>query len=159
MSQENVELIVSLQPAQDVDIAQLFRDDAIVKAVATTLAPMLHSDFEAVAVDALLGETTYRGFDGLREFWLDWLSPREAYRTELEEARDLGNRVLLLVHDFGRREGSAHEVVLNGLLYGRSGSAGRPLIASTAVFTACAICSRSCPSESESASEAPTGRA
>ena len=113
MSQENLELIVSLQPARDVDIAQMFRDDAIVKVVATTLAPMLHSDFEAVVVDALRGEMTYRGFDGLRELWLDWLSPWVAYRTELEEARDLGDRVLLLVHDFGRREGSTREVVLN----------------------------------------------
>jgi|ERR1039458_4185744 ketosteroid isomerase-like protein len=113
MSQENLELIVSLQPARDVDIAQMFRDDAIVKVVATTLAPMLHSDFEAVVVDALRGEMTYRGFDGLRELWLDWLSPWVAYRTELEEARDLGDRVLLLVHDFGRREESTREVVLN----------------------------------------------
>ena len=39
MSQENLELIVSLQPARDVDIAQMFRNDAIVEAVATTLAP------------------------------------------------------------------------------------------------------------------------
>jgi ketosteroid isomerase-like protein len=113
MSQENLELIVSLQPARDVDIAHMFRDDAIVEAVATTLAPLLHPDFEAAVVDALRGETTYRGFDGLRELWLDWLSPWEAYRTELEEARDLGDRVLLLVHDFGRREGSTREVVLN----------------------------------------------
>jgi len=114
MSEENVQLVLSLQPAQDVDIARMFRDDAIVEAVATTSVPMLHSDFEAVVVGALGGETTYRGFDGLRELWLDWLSPWEAYRTELEEARDLGDRVLLLVHDFGRREGSSQEVVLNG---------------------------------------------
>jgi ketosteroid isomerase-like protein len=113
MSQENLELIVSLLPARDVDIAHMFRDDAIVEAVATALAPLLHPDFEAAVVDALRGETTYRGFDGLRELWLDWLSPWEAYRTELEEARDLGDRVLLLVHDFGRSEGSTREVVLN----------------------------------------------
>ena len=113
MSQPNVELIVSLQPAQDVDIAQRFRDDAIVKVLATTVAPMFHSDFEAAAIDALRGETTYRGIDGLRELWQDWLSPWEAYRTEIEETRDLGDRVLLLVRDFGRRTGSTQEVALN----------------------------------------------
>ena len=37
-------------------------------------------------------------------------------------------------------------------------SAGRPQTASTALFIACATCSRSCPSESASACEAPTGR-
>ncbi len=114
MSQQNLELIVSLQPAQDVDIAQLFRDRESAEAVARTLAPVLQSDFEAVVVSTLRGETTYRGFDGLRELWLDWLSPWEAYRTELEEARDLGDRVLLLVRDFGRRAGSTQDVVLNG---------------------------------------------
>ncbi len=114
MSRENVELIVSLQPDHDVDIAQLFRDDAIVEAVGTNVAPILHYDFEAVVVGALRGEITYRGFDGLRELWLDWLSPWEAYRTEVEEARDLGDRVLLFVRDFARGEGSTQEVVLNG---------------------------------------------
>ncbi len=114
MSRENLELIVSLQPAEDVDIVQLFGDGASVQALATTVAPILHSDFEALVVGTLRGETTYRGFDGLREFWLDWLAPWEAYRTQLEEARDLGDRVLLLVRDFGRRAGSAQDVVLNG---------------------------------------------
>ena len=114
MSRKNLKLIVSLQPAEDVDIVRLFRDGASVDALATTLAPILHSDFEAVVVGTLRGETTYRGFDGLREFWLDWLAPWESYRTQLEEAHDLGDRVLLLVRDFGRRAGSAREVVLNG---------------------------------------------
>jgi hypothetical protein len=54
------------------------------------------------------------GIDGLSEAWLDWLSPRETYRTEMEEARDLGERVLLLVRDFGRREGSTQEVASCG---------------------------------------------
>jgi ketosteroid isomerase-like protein len=114
MSQANLELVVSMQPGPDVDIAQLFRDEAILKSLATTVAPTLHSDFEAVVVGALRGDITYRGFDGLRELWLDWLSPWEAYRTELEEARDLGDRVLLLVRDFGRRAGATQEVVLSG---------------------------------------------
>jgi ketosteroid isomerase-like protein len=104
-----VELIVGLQPAREVDIAQLLRDEA----ARSALAPLIAPDFEAVAIDALRGETTYRGIDGLRELWQDWLSPWEAYRTEIEETRDLGDRVLLLVRDFGRRTGSTQEVALN----------------------------------------------
>ena len=114
MSQTNVDLVVSLQPARDVDLAQLLRDDAMAQASGTALAPLMHPDFEAVMMDPLRGETTYRGIDGLREAWLDWLSPWETYRTEIEEARDLGDRVLLLVRDFGRPEGSTQEVALNG---------------------------------------------
>jgi ketosteroid isomerase-like protein len=109
-----VEIVTGLQPAPDVDIAQLFRDDAMLKALAETVAPLLHPEFEVVFMDALRGETTYPGIDGLSEGWLDWLFPWETYRTELEEALDLGERVLLLVRDYGRREGNTQEVVLNG---------------------------------------------
>jgi ketosteroid isomerase-like protein len=113
VSEENLDLVVSLQPAASVDIAELFRADARSAELVEALAPTLHPDFEAVFVDGLVGETTYRGINGLREGWLDWLSPWEAYRTEIQEARDLGDRVLLLVHDFGRRKTGAQEVALN----------------------------------------------
>jgi ketosteroid isomerase-like protein len=38
------------------------------------------------------------------------MAPWVTYRIELEEAIDLGERVLLLNHDCGRREGSTGEV-------------------------------------------------
>jgi ketosteroid isomerase-like protein len=44
---------------------------------------------------------------------LDWLKPWVAYRSEVEEAIDCGDRVLLLVRDFGRREGTDVEVRSN----------------------------------------------
>jgi SnoaL-like domain len=113
VSQENVELVVRLQPAPSGDIAELFRDDVRSGALVEGVAPLLHPAFDVVFVDALRGETTYRGINGLMEGWLDWLSPWDTYRTEIEEVRDLGDQVLLLVHDFGRREGSTQEVVLN----------------------------------------------
>ncbi len=56
------------------------------------------------------GEKTYADTDGLRAFWLDWLAPWTTYRQQVEEAIDLGDRVLLIIHDFGRSEGSTQEV-------------------------------------------------
>ncbi len=55
-------------------------------------------------------ERTYSGMDGLRESWWDWLAPWATYRTEIEDVIDGGDRVLVLVFDFGRRAVGAPEV-------------------------------------------------
>jgi hypothetical protein len=60
----------------------------------------------------LPGGKTYTGLDGFRESWLDWLAPYAEYRTEVEEAIDCGERVLLLQSSSGRLEGSTKEVKL-----------------------------------------------
>lgn len=110
MSPENLEIVLGLQPAPGVDIARLFRDGADL----TSLVGLLHPDFEAAFVDALRGTTTYPGVDGLTRAWLDWVSPWATYRSETEDAVEVGDRVLLLVRDYARRQGSTHEVVLLG---------------------------------------------
>jgi len=110
MSQENVELVVRLQPSPDQDIAQIARDDNLSAAYVEAASPFLHADFESAFPGLLGGGQTYTGFDGLRAGWLKWVEPWATYRAEIKEAIDCGDRVLLLVHDFGRREGSAEEV-------------------------------------------------
>ena len=59
------------------------------------------------------GPTTYAGLDGLRDAWLDWTAPWAAYRTEIERLIDAGDRVVVLVRDFGRRVGGAYEVAFS----------------------------------------------
>ena len=73
------------------------------------MAPFIHADFDCV-MHEFGSERRYAGLDGLRAFMLDWMAPWVAYRIEIEEAIDLGERVLLLNHDRGRREGSTQEV-------------------------------------------------
>lgn len=114
MSRENVELVLALQPAPDVDVAQMFREDRVWAAASAASSSITAADFDAVFWDSLRGETRYPGADGLREMWLDWTAPWASYRVEVEKAIDLGDRVLLLIRDFGRREGSTHEVMLRG---------------------------------------------
>jgi ketosteroid isomerase-like protein len=109
MSQENVDLVLGLYPAPDVDLVPLYRDDTQWAEQAEALAPFIHADFDCVR-DDFGSERRYAGLDGLRAFMLDWMSPWVAYRIEIEEAIDLGERVLLLNHDRGRREGSTQEV-------------------------------------------------
>lgn len=114
MSRESVELITNLQPAPDVDIAELFRNDDMWSALADAIAPFFHPDFESVAPGVPGTEKVHVGLDGLRASWLEWMEPWLAYRTEIKQAIDAGDRVLLLTHDYGRREGVAHEVKIDG---------------------------------------------
>ena len=113
MSRENVELVRRLQPAPDVDIAQLVRDDDINARWVGAVTSVFHSDFECVMMSATEGLTTYVGLDGLREAWLDWTAPWATYRTEIEQLIDAGDRVVVLVRDFGRRVEGAFEVAFS----------------------------------------------
>jgi ketosteroid isomerase-like protein len=111
MSQEHVELVLRfLQPGSDVDFAHLFRDDEVWAASVEAIGPFFHPDCTFVARGLPAGDATYVGMDGLRAIWLDWLAPWATYRAEVEEAVDLGERVLLLYHSFGCLKGSAAEV-------------------------------------------------
>jgi ketosteroid isomerase-like protein len=114
MSQENVELVTQLQPAPDVDMAELFRNDDMWSALADAVAPFFHPNFESVAPGVPGTERVHVGVDGLRAAWLEWLEPWLTYRTEIEQALDAGDRVLLLTHDYGRHEGAAQEVKVDG---------------------------------------------
>jgi ketosteroid isomerase-like protein len=109
MSQANAELVLGLYPAPDVDYVELFRDDSLWAGQAEAMAPVVHTDFECVWYQ-FGSERRYVGLNGLRAFLLDWMTPWVSYRIEIEEAIDLGERVLLLNHDRGRREGSTQEV-------------------------------------------------
>ena len=109
MSQENVELVLGLYQPPDVDYVPLFRDDGVWTEFSEALAPFFHADFGCVMY-ALGSEKRYVGLNGLRAFMLDWTAPWATYRIETNEAVDLGERVLVLNHDCGRREGSSQEV-------------------------------------------------
>lgn len=109
MSRENVELVLRVQPRREVDLARLFRDEHRWARFTGSAAAIYHCDFQSAGT--VLGvEMTRTGLEGLREFWLDWLAPWATYRTEAQEAIDLGERVLVLSRSFGRLEGSAQEV-------------------------------------------------
>jgi ketosteroid isomerase-like protein len=114
VSQENVEIVRGLQPSPDVDLAQLFRDDAIWAATLEGVSNLIHPDFTCIQSWIGAEPTTYAGVNGLREAWLDWLTPWATYRTEIQDIIDCGERVLVLVLDFARREGTTDEIKLIG---------------------------------------------
>jgi ketosteroid isomerase-like protein len=110
----NVDLALTLQNSATEDFAQLLRDDDAWAAVAKGIEPLFQPDFETVAPGVPGTEKTYIGLDGLRAAWLEWLAPWASYRTETKEAIDAGDRVLLIVNDWARGEGSAQEIEING---------------------------------------------
>jgi hypothetical protein len=109
VSDENVTLILSLYPAGDPDYVQLIQDDDMWAAQVEAWSSFFHLDFECVW-HHFGGERHYTGLNGLGAFMLDWMAPWVTYRIGVEEAIDLGERVLLLNNDCGRREGSAQDV-------------------------------------------------
>jgi ketosteroid isomerase-like protein len=108
VSQANVDLVQRLQPDPEVDFAQVFRDDDM-WAAAVEVGAFYQPDVESVRPGLPDGKT-YTGLDGLRDMWLEWLAPWTTYRVEAEDVVDLGDRVLVLAHVFGRLEGSQAEV-------------------------------------------------
>jgi ketosteroid isomerase-like protein len=111
VSEENVEIVLALQPAAGANMAQLFRDDLLWAAVSARLVPSLAPEFAAIA-HGLPDTQLVEGVEGLRKGWLQWMAPWESYRAEVEEAIDLGEKVVLLIRDFGRRATDTHEVAI-----------------------------------------------
>jgi ketosteroid isomerase-like protein len=112
MSHANVELVRSLLPGPDTDMVALFNDDSASGELMHAWAPLLDPDFVAVKHFPGAEPETAQGLHGLRAGWLDWLAPWASYRTEIEEMLDLGDRVVAVICDYGRREPHAPEIAL-----------------------------------------------
>ena len=60
--------------------------------------------FEVGAL-GIAGLTTFRGPDGVMEFYLRWLGSFEDWGYDTEELIDGGDSVVVRIHQWGRREG------------------------------------------------------
>jgi ketosteroid isomerase-like protein len=67
------------------------------------LGRVLDPEIEWVPVtESLLAVDSYRGFDGVRRFWGEFLSAWERYRVETPRCDDAGDQVAVVVHIVGR---------------------------------------------------------
>ena len=112
MSRENLELAEALIP-EDTDLAWLFRDEDAWSRLSEITGPLFTDDFESVMAWPAMTRTS-RGLEGLRKNWLDWLEPWATYRTTIEELIDVGEHVVALLRDHGRRHDMETEVELRG---------------------------------------------
>ena len=119
MSQENVELVRRLYAelagggsAQEFE--QRFTDEA--------LSAFLDPGIEWVPVaDSLLAVDRYRGFDGVRQFWGEFVAAWEEYRVEPLRFYDDGEQVAVVVHIVGRTRGVEVDQTRSSLLTIRDG--------------------------------------
>jgi ketosteroid isomerase-like protein len=97
MSQENVEAVRRLFAAfQGVDVGNLERRLDEVREV-------FDPEVEWVAAPhSLLASEEYRGYDGVRRFWTQFLSAWDEYGVHVEELIDVGDQVVAVLQLSGR---------------------------------------------------------
>jgi ketosteroid isomerase-like protein len=96
MSQENVEVIRAMFEAWN------RRDFAAAQAA---WAPEIVIE---MSTDSII-DGTYRGYEGLAEVMRFWGAFAE-FRSDVREARPVGDKVFITVHHFGRGKGSGVDV-------------------------------------------------
>jgi SnoaL-like domain len=105
------DLIRALLPPPEVDLAHVVRDDEAFAATIAAAGEVLDPELESAAF-WLGGGRSYRGIEGFRRMWLDWLEPWETYHAQVEAMFDEDDRVIVLIRDRGRHRGSSSEVEL-----------------------------------------------
>ena len=119
VSQENVELVRRLyaelaSEGSTQEFEQRMSDDA--------LGRFLDPEIEWLPVtESLLAVDSYRGFDGVRRFWGEFLSGWERYRVETLRFDDAGDQVAVVVHIVGRMHELEVEETRSSLLTIRDG--------------------------------------
>jgi ketosteroid isomerase-like protein len=91
-----------------------------------TLSRYLDPDVEWVAVThSLLAADSYRGFDGVRRFWGEFLSMWDSYKVEPLRFDDAGDQVAVVVHIVGRTHELEVDETRSSLLTVRDGRIAR----------------------------------
>jgi ketosteroid isomerase-like protein len=125
VSRENVELVRRLyaelaSEGATQEFVQRLTDDA--------LSRFLDPGIEWVPVThSLLAVDSYRGFDGVRRFWGEFLSTWENYKVEPLRFYDAGDQVAVVVHIVGRTQELAVDETRSSLLTVRDGRVVRVL--------------------------------
>jgi len=96
MSQENVELVRSLQPS-GIDLVEVFALET--QTADDPDAELFHRDLEVqfIARGETLEGTVYRGLEGLAQAWREWLAAWTSYRLDVDEFVDAGDKVVVFV--------------------------------------------------------------
>ncbi len=95
MSAENVELIRSVYPDPEIDVAALITDDDAsdrwLEAVAPLFDPVLQG---TIRLPGLAVPVAFRELQGLRDVWRGWLTRWASFRVEIEDVIDGGCRIV-----------------------------------------------------------------
>jgi ketosteroid isomerase-like protein len=109
MSQENVEVVRGITEAfrrRQHERAFDFYDSDI--------------EWDASRTPTEAAKGVYHGHDGVRAYWRDWLSAWSDIHFEVEDVRDAGDDVVLLIHNqrqWGRHSGIETQVPPYGMVF------------------------------------------
>ena len=95
----------------DHDMRSLLADPEAIARLEAAIAPDAVVEF-ATPDGGFVGDMggPFRGVDGLREGWAEWLAPWESFTFRADEIRDAGNGKVLLLGDTLARLSSGIEV-------------------------------------------------
>lgn len=111
MSEENVRLVERIQEIlSSTDIVADLLEDA--QETREEFAALAEPDFECIMLGPEYAVARFdgQGFEGFRKIWLEWVSPFDSFRVDVEEVVDVGDRVLSLVRLTGLTKTGAVEV-------------------------------------------------
>jgi len=111
LSAENVELVRSLQPASDIDLAALVSDDDVARLWRERAEHLFDPSVEVSFRFPGMAPVTYLELPGLRSAWRDWLRRWVSYRVDIDDLIDAGDRVVVMHSDYAQREPGTREVV------------------------------------------------
>jgi ketosteroid isomerase-like protein len=98
-------------PAAEFDMASVIEDDERWSRNSELFQPDAAIKFVPPSEGVTVMEQEYRGIEGLRTGWRNWLDPWESYRISTEDVIDVGDgRVLVLVTSKARMRGTGTEV-------------------------------------------------
>jgi ketosteroid isomerase-like protein len=119
VSEENVELVRRLyaelaSEGSGREFERRLTDEALGRFLDPRIewVPVTHS---------LLAVDTYRGFEGVRRFWVEFVSAWESYRVEPLRFDDAGDQVAVVVHIVGRTHELEVDETRSSLLTVRDG--------------------------------------
>jgi ketosteroid isomerase-like protein len=119
VSRENIELVGRLYGAL---ASEGFTREFEHRLTDEALSHFLDPGIEWVPVaHSLLAVESYRGFDGVRRFWGEFLSTWESYKVEPLSFYDAGDQVAVVVHIVGRTHELEVDETRSSLLTLRNG--------------------------------------
>ena len=110
MSQENVDFVRGLYAAADG-----LDKEALLAALPAMIAEVCDPEIEWVEDPQRADGRTYRGHDGVRESWEQWLEQWDEYDWELEQVTAHGDRVLAAAVE--RARGTASGATVSARIY------------------------------------------
>jgi hypothetical protein len=102
LSAEDVELVRSLNPGPELDLAPLFKDDEAATRWRDEVAPLFDPAVKVSMRLPGLPPVVYKGLRGVCTAWRDMLRHRTSYRNEVEDVIDRGERIAVIHRGYSR---------------------------------------------------------